>query len=78
MVALPLQDYGLLAGTQYKKDLQALIDSGDLTEEYGRMIASLMEEADNIVAIGIDPGAHTVLRGVDFTLRRGARADRQR
>lgn len=68
------QDYGLLAGTQYKKDLQALIDSGDLTEEYGRMIASMMEEADNIFAIGIDPGAHTVLRGVGSEARRSIRA----
>ena len=68
------QDYGLLAGTQYKKDLQALIDSGDLTEEYGKMIASMMEEADNIFAIGIDPGAHTVLRGVGSEARRSIRA----
>lgn len=68
------QDYGLLAGTQYKKDIQALIDSGDLTEEYGKMIASMMEEADNIFAIGIDPGAHTVLRGVGSEARRSIRA----
>ena len=68
------QDYGLLAGTQYKKDLQALIDSGDLTEEYGQMVASMMEEADNIFAIGIDPGAHTVLRGVGSEARRSIRA----
>ena len=68
------QDYGLLAGTQYKKDLQTLIDSGDLTEEYGKMIASMMEEADNIFAIGIDPGAHTVLRGVGSEARRSIRA----
>lgn len=72
------QDYGLLAGTQYKKDLQALIDSGDLTEEYGKMIASMMEEADNIFAIGIDPGAHTVLRGVGAEARKNnAAMDKQ-
>ena len=72
------QDYGLLAGTQYKKDLQALIDSGDLTEEYGQMIASLMEEVDNIFAIGIDPGAHKTLRGVGAEARKSnAAMDKQ-
>ena len=64
------QEYGLLAGTQYKKDLQALIDSGDLPEGYGQMIASMMEEADNIFAIGIDPGAHSTLRGVGAEARK--------
>lgn len=72
------QDYGLLAGTQYKKDLQALIDSGDLTEEYGKMVASLMEEVDNIFAIGIDPGAHSTLRGVGAEARKSnAAMDKQ-
>ena len=64
------QDYGLLAGTQYKKDLQALIDSGDLTEEYGKMVSTLMEEVDNIFAIGIDPGAHSWLRSVGAEARK--------
>lgn len=68
------QDYGLLAGTQYKKDLQALIDSGDLTEEYGQMVSTLMEEVDNIFAIGIDPGAHSTLRSVGKEARNTIRA----
>lgn len=62
-------EFGPYGRDYYREDLMALINSGDLTEEYAKALQTALDTATDIYDIGIDPTAWGGLRSTAKQMR---------
>lgn len=62
-------EFGPYGRDYYREDLTALINSGDLTEEYAKALQTALDTATDIYDIGIDPTAWGGLRSTAKQMR---------